>query len=553
VQNASQSRHLASRKQLSPDLSIILDSLQDAILSVDAKGRIQLANAAATCLFGFSRAELVGMPVERLHADPGSARRFQAGEDPLLKRDGLAEGDYVMRGPAGRLFPAETMTVLLRDDDGKEHGRILVVRDISHRKRSEEQLRRRTRQLMVLHEVGSLVNRSLDLDQVLSTSLSRLRSLMQCEVAAFYLASDAGSRDLLRLRQGSGLPKPLVDRMKRRTPRPGHSPEARAAATREIVFVEEPGSRSRLDAALLPEAGIVSAAYVPVESPEGLVGVLLVGRTRKVPFSGEDVDLFLPLAQLLGTAIGNARLFADLQRHRELLARLSSRILTAQEEERQHLSRELHDGIGQSLSALKLGLEMIPRDAAGLPAAVQTDLQRTLEIVKETISELRRIALDLRPSMLDDLGLIPTLKWLAQRFQEQTGIVVRLDARGKIPRLSAEQEVNLYRIVQEALSNVVKHAEADRVTIRVRSTVAAVHLLVGDHGRGFQPDRAPGEAGHTGLGLVGIEERVNLMDGRFRFRSRPDKGTLLAVQIPLRPLAAPRPESRGAPDQEAQR
>jgi PAS domain S-box-containing protein len=523
---------------LDQNLRIILNNLREAIFSVTNDGRIRLANQAATRLFGISGPDWVGRPVGQIHVDEESARRFENSQTESLRRDGLAEGECVMRGGNGKPFPAETTTVLLRDGQDREAGRILVVRDISHRQRNEEQIRSRARQLMVLHQVGALVNRSLDLDQVLTAALEKLRSLLSCDVAACYLASSVGGRETLTLHHGAGFTRETLENERLRGPVAEPSPESRAAASRQVVLVEARGD-SPVESLLLRQAGVRSSAHVPIESHGRLAGVLALGRTRLVRFSGEDVDLFLPLGQLMATAIANARLYADLLRHQELLARLSSQILTAQEEERRHLSRELHDGVGQSLSALKLGLEMASRDSTELSGDVKANLARSLDIVMGTISELRRIAHDLRPSILDDLGLIPTLEWFVHRHQDQTGLAIRLRVSGDIPRLSPQHEVNIFRIVQEAMANVVKHADARAAVIRVRGSEKAIHLTIADDGRGFHPATAGTGTDIPGLGLVGMEERVHLMGGHLRIRSRPGSGTVIAVRAPLgRPSTA---------------
>ncbi len=695
-----------------PDLQVILDNLREAIFTIDSDGRVQSANAAATALFGIPAAEWPGTPVERLHLSEESARRFQQLRAQALQRDGLAEGEYLMRGCNGLPFPAETLVVSLAGEGGGRQGEILVVRDITHRKNNEEQVRSRTHQLMVLHEVGTLVNRSLDLDRILSTTLRRLRSILEVDVAAFYLATDSGPDTHLTFHQGSGFEASLVESVPATVGREeGSGPARRAAVSRQVVFIEDLQTAGEVDAPLLREAGVRSTAYVPIETQGQLVGVLALGRRRLEPFSGEDVDLFLPLGQLMATAtsnatlvaglrnlneqllalhelstllassiserkavratlsaltgslscpvslflarrkgrsvlqaqesegmppplregilasasvrleeetedplarayrtsglveevlpaggggwlaalrrqglssviaapilhqgdplgvialfapgrrtldenerrlllvalrqagasIANARLLADVRRHRKSLARLSSRILTAQEEERRHLSRELHDGIGQSLSALKLGLELMGGGKDRLAPQARADLERTLAVVSETIAELRHIAHDLRPSILDDLGLVPTLRWFTQRFQEQTGLPVRMRVRGTIEGLSPLQDVNLYRIVQEGLTNVVKHAQATSAEVRLKQGEGVVNLSILDDGIGINPAVVLSQSADAGLGLVGIRERVHLMGGRFRLRRRARGGSMVAVQVPISRKAA---------------
>jgi len=149
--------------------------------------------------------------------------------------------------------------------------------------------------------------------------------------------------------------------------------------------------------------------------------------------------------------------------------------------------------------------------------------------------------------------LIPTLEWFVRRHQEQTGLAIGLRVSGNIPRLSPQHEVNIFRIVQEAMANVVKHADARAAVIRVRGSEKAVHLTIADDGRGFHPAHARAGTDMPGLGLVGMEERVHLMGGRLRIRSRPGSGTVITVRAPLGGPSTATSTAEGTPSQGARR
>ncbi|MFQ5767989.1 MAG: histidine kinase, partial [Acidobacteriota bacterium] len=294
----------------------------------------------------------------------------------------------------------------------------------------------------------------------------------------------------------------------------------------------------------LQASGIRSLIAAPVLVQRKPLGVATFYSEDRSGLTSNDSRLLQVALRQAGAAMANARLFADLQTHRRILGRLSSRILTAQEEERQHLSRELHDGIGQSLSALKLGLEMLSGDHPERRSrSLQEDLSQALEIVTETIAELRRISQDLRPPILDDLGLLPTLRWLANRFQVQTGLEVQIEVEGEERTLTPQQDVNLYRIAQESLANVSRHAHATSVRIHVLWDSTTVQLRITDNGAGFQPGAGDGGPPGGGLGMASIKERANLMGGRFRVKSRPHKGTTLEVEIPFHSHTGEHPKS----------
>ena len=209
------------------------------------------------------------------------------------------------------------------------------------------------------------------------------------------------------------------------------------------------------------------------------------------------------------------------------LQRLSSRLVAAQEQERQTLSRELHDQVGQALTAIKID---VARAEQGLEPT-QTDLierlRRARQGAEETLEIIRRLSMLLRPSMLDDLGLSAALGWYAKQFSASTAIRVSLNDDGSADQLPDAHKISLYRIVQEALTNCARHAEARSVLIRLGSEEDRYVVVIEDDGKGFVPSN-----GARGIGLIGIEERVAEMGGILKLSSKPGTGTKIYVSIP---------------------
>jgi signal transduction histidine kinase len=197
------------------------------------------------------------------------------------------------------------------------------------------------------------------------------------------------------------------------------------------------------------------------------------------------------------------------------------RIVSAQELERQRLARELHDETGQALTSILLGLKQLEGKEA--PEAVGA----LRELVVATLKDVRRLAVELRPKVLDDFGLLPALERLTQSFGEQTGIAVDLEAGTIAERLPLEVETAIYRIVQEALTNVVKHARAQRVSVLVTRVDGKIKAVIEDDGGGFDP----AESG-DGIGLVGMRERIELLDGTLAVESSATSGTTIAAEVP---------------------
>lgn len=233
------------------------------------------------------------------------------------------------------------------------------------------------------------------------------------------------------------------------------------------------------------------------------------------------------------------RLYQEVQKREDLLGKLLRQVVGAQEAERQRIARELHDATGQSLTAISLGLKGVETALERASAqvshpAVKGQVHELGAMSTNALGELRQIIADLRPSHLDDLGLAPALRWYLQKYEERRGIRARLTTLGDIVRLPAEYETVLFRITQEALTNVAKHAAATQVNVTLTQTPGAVELLVEDDGRGFDASAASRrDATGSGWGLVGMQERAALLRGRVTIDSQPGQGTRVRVSIPL--------------------
>jgi signal transduction histidine kinase len=201
-------------------------------------------------------------------------------------------------------------------------------------------------------------------------------------------------------------------------------------------------------------------------------------------------------------------------------------VVEAQELERARLARELHDETGQALASILLGLKPLERTAESDEAREAVASLRTL--VVSTLQSVRRLAVELRPSALDDFGLVAAVERLAETFGEQSGVTVDLETQLGDERVSKEAETALYRVIQEALSNVVKHSGATRVSILLQRKGDAVMAVVEDDGSGFDPSTTRADA----LGISGMRERASLAGGRLQVESRPGSGTTLVAEVP---------------------
>jgi signal transduction histidine kinase len=239
-------------------------------------------------------------------------------------------------------------------------------------------------------------------------------------------------------------------------------------------------------------------------------------------------------------------LFTQLEeRNRELQA-LSERAIDAQEEERRAIAQSLHDDTGQALSMLIIHLDRIDERIPATETELKKQVADARELASNSLTELRRILSGLRPAILDDLGLVPAIRWFARTNLEQAGIHVVIKAPSTPLELSPAITTTLFRIVQEAISNIVRHAGAGSVTIVLQLNKEIVHLRIEDDGRGFDPGNASRDAVELQrLGLLGIRERAELLGGDVEIESAPEKGTRLQVSIPLGETGGKNPHSAG--------
>ncbi|MFQ6117239.1 MAG: sensor histidine kinase, partial [Candidatus Bipolaricaulia bacterium] len=220
------------------------------------------------------------------------------------------------------------------------------------------------------------------------------------------------------------------------------------------------------------------------------------------------------------------RIFAEIYRRKgRELERLSVRLLSAQEEERRRIARQLHDELGQALTVAKLDLELVGRE---VPEGLQGRLREGAQLLDKAIAEVRELSHSLRPPLVDELGLAEALRALSERFAAAENLKIELEAEG-LGGLPPEVESLVYRTAQEALTNAARHAEARRIDVRLSRSGDRLRLEVVDDGRGFDPREAA-----RGLGLRGARERAMLAGGSLRIESRPGTGTRLILEVPLR-------------------
>jgi len=372
-----------------------------------------------------------------------------------------------------------------------------------------------SRQLESLNEIGGALVSELQLPRLLDLIARRLRDLIGARLVT--IALPAG--DDLRLEAADaeeGAESLIGTRLPRRASKAGRVLE-RGHSERVDSLLEDP----EVDQDSVRLFGARTGLYVPLMLRDVPIGVLVahdkLGRDQR--FNSSDLRLAEQFADRAAIAVDLSRRVA-----RDALRR----IVRGQELERRRLARELHDETGQALTSILLGLRAV--EDAGNSDDLRQAASDLRELVVATLQDVRRLAVQLRPKALDDFGLVPALERLVQTFSESTDIRVALEAQLGDERLPPEVETTLYRIVQEALTNIVKHAEAANVSILLVRAKGSATLVIEDDGQGFDPDKTR----EGGLGLVGMRERAELHEGRLRIESAPGgEGATLVIEVPL--------------------
>jgi signal transduction histidine kinase len=376
-----------------------------------------------------------------------------------------------------------------------------------------ESATRWSQQLESLMEVGAALARETELLKLLDLVARRLRGLLAASLVI--IALPAGD-DALRIdaADGSDAAEFLGFRLDRGASKSGQVLDRRRSE-RIDSLIDDP----EVDRDFARRMGMRAALFVPMVVGDRAIGVIQafdkLAADRR--FSNEDLRVAEMFAAQAGIAVDTAARVA-----RDTLRRA----VEGQELERRRLARELHDETAQALTSILLGLRSLEESDSG---DIGQGVAKLRELVVQTLQDVRRLAVELRPTALDDFGLGAALDRLVSGFFEQTGTAVELEAGIGDERLPSDVETVLYRIVQEALTNVVKHARAEHVSIVLRRKAGTVTAVIEDDGRGFTPvQRDDG-----GLGLVGMAERVELVNGRMHVESAEGAGTTLVVEIPV--------------------
>jgi PAS domain S-box-containing protein len=508
----------------------LLANVHDAIIATDEQGIITAWNRAAEHMYGWKAVEALGQRLaalvhqEFIDADPAELWKS-------LVQTGRWRGEIRQYRRDGTAWVGDVITAALNDEKGRGIGYVSVNRDISERKRAEEMLRHYVARLEILHNIDRAILAAQSSQEIANVALHDIRQLLvPCQRASVWLF-DLDANEAVRLAASvEGETHPGVgERMS--LDDWGDITPLRQGQYQIVDDLDAVAGRSRLDERLLAE-GMRSSIGVPLVFQGKLMGSLYLRANALGAFGAEQAEIVRRVADPLAIAIRNARLFDEVRAGREQLQALSQRLIEAQETERRRVSRELHDEAGQSLTALKISLELMQADLGAGPEKSRQSFQEAVTLADETMERIRSLAQGLRPPELDVVGLNPTLEDYCHDFAERTRLPIDYSGT-ELPALPDAVTICFYRVLQEALTNVAKHAHANHAWVTLRCDADTLSLSVADDGQGFDVSTEVSVSRQPrGMGLLGMRERLELLGGRLEIKSQPGQGTRLAACAP---------------------
>jgi PAS domain S-box-containing protein len=471
-------------------LRLLVNGLRDhAIMRLDLDGRINTWSLGGERLFGYRVSEILGEPLSRLFRPSDQ----EIPEDQLRTafRDGHFHDECQQLRKDGALFWATTDVTLLRSDAGLASGYALIIRDISERRQQQEEIKQREAQLNAFFSnapVGlAIVDKNLRFQRI-NGPFSRFNGL------------------------------PAQDNVGKQV----------QEVVRHLALQVEPIIRN------------------VANSGEPVIDFEITGPLPATPATmGWWLESFFPISRDEGvvTQIGIvAQDISALKQAENRVRGLSARLLQLRDDERRRLARDLHDSLGQNLTAVKMNISYLGRDAASLDERRRNALAESVELIDRCLKEVRTISHLLHPPMLDEVGLVPAIRWFATGFAQRSGIDVELDVPEKLRRLPTDVETAVFRVIQESLTNVHRHSGSPTAVIRLKVDPEHIHLQVIDQGCGIPAQKLSlhQESEAIGVGLMGMRERLRQLGGELNITS-DGGGTTIRVIVPLSESASASP------------
>jgi len=511
-------------------LNTTLTSIGDGVIAIDEQGLVRFINPVAMEDTGWNHTDAIGKPLAEIFSfvDENSRQPI----DLLGVENKLSAASR--RGFEGLLLPknktpipVEANITFIKDGKGKIYGMVLVFRDVTQQREAMQEIKRQANRTEALLQVASQLNSQLELEIVLKTICEITNRSIKASGTALLL--QGARKENFRLMAGISEDFTMQAYRGIRFEVPREFFQALLSRQNPVLLLQDVQNNPHLPyTEVIKKMDIKTLAVAALFRGNHLIGALISAFIQKPKTLPEDeTTLLRGLADQASSAIQNAELFEQVRAGRERQRKLAKSLVDIQEAERRHIAKELHDHLGQLLTGLQFMLESTKNQANGTQRSNLEEIQNS---VSDIIRQVREMSLNLRPSMLDDMGLLPTLLWHIDRYTNQTGIRVNFQYDEIPKRLPAEIETAAYRIVQEALTNVARYAQVNEVFVGLVMQEKTLWVEILDNGKGFDTSL---EVDKPSSGISGMRERASLVGGYLLVESFLNQGTQIVAALPL--------------------
>jgi PAS domain S-box-containing protein len=505
----------------------IFEGSHDMIYTTNEQGELLDINQAGVEMLNFPSKEemLKTVSAEKLYRHAVDRDRFLA---TINRRGQVKDYEVEFKKRDGAAMHALISSRRYQNPETGDVEYEGIIKDITHRKRTEEALKQRNRGLSILNSIAVALNHNMPLNLILQEALKNVLKVLGLNRGAIFLINREREKTEVIAKSGFN---------------------AEGAEGDQRAFFKDPLlSKALLEDEMLLKPEPIFPTFKARFQANGqkfspwLTCFLITFKGKGVGFLGLDIPssrrlsqyefhLMGSLGNFLGGAIVNAQMRETIRRHRQELRQLTGKLFQSQEEERRRIARELHDESGQSLTAVKLTLERLEQTVPSQEKALRKEIGEIIMMVRRTSSEIRHLAYHLHPTLLSDLGLEPALDLYFKEIKNHTGHNIEFSMVGFDHRLDADMETVFYRFSQETLTNALKHSGSDNFRLSIIKSYPKIIFRAEDDGIGFDTQIIGTDK--RNLGLLGMRERTSLLGGTFQLRSKPGEGTRIRIEIPF--------------------
>ncbi len=514
----------------------LIEASLDPLVTISADGKIMDVNKATEFVTGVPRERLIGTDFSNYFTEPEKA---QQGYLQVFSEGFVKDYPLAIRHTSGRVTDVLYHATVYKNEVGEIQGVFAAARDITVRKGLQ-------RRIEATNALLNLFVRMPSRKEYLDAALELIQNWSGCRCAGIRVLDRQGhipyesysgfsrefweSENFLSVEKDQCACIRVVTGELDSQDLPVVTPGGSFCCANTIEFLEglSEGEKSRYRGVCI-QNGFLSVAIVPVRYREQIIGAIHVADEGEGKVALKSIEFMESMAPLIGEAVNRFHLEEEIRDSETRLRHLSSELLTVQESERKRIGREIHDGIGQTLAAIKFALESKLGQMRGGAASPEASIENIISLAQNGIEESRRIQMDLRPSILDDLGILATLSWFTREFQKvYSHISIEKEIDIQENEVPDSLRIALFRVIQEALNNTAKHSKADLVRLSLGKKEDKIELNIEDNGMGFDLENY-----RKGLGLTSMRERTELSGGSFEIESTPGKGTTIKAHWPI--------------------